>query len=155
MRGTLTVTTTKTEYYYGEALDKSTITVKRNNIVIDNSECQFTGMNSSVLGRHVIRVSHDTSPEVPGGIIYAEFIIEVKAKTNALSAVTTKGEYHYGEAFDYDSLKVTWFDHTGKAINIPSRLVKIVGFDTTGVGNIDPYVVYKNMTAPINVVESY
>jgi hypothetical protein len=151
----LVATTSKIQYFLGDTIDKSSVTVTYKGTKLGDGEWDFTGMDSSKVGPKTITVVYDTTPDQKGDIVLTSFAVDVKPRVNALAAVTTKGEYRYGEAFDYDSLKVTWFDQNGRAVMVPSRSVQIVGFDTTGKSTIDPYVIYNGMKAPINVVEKY
>jgi hypothetical protein len=151
----LVATTQKTQYYIGDTIDKGSVTIKYNGNTVPSSEWDFIGMDSSKVGDKTIIVIYDMTPGEAGGTVTTTFKVNIGTRVNALAATTTKGEYRYGESFDYSSLKVTYFDHNGVPSNIPATSVKVMGFDSTGASTIDPYVVYNGLKAPINVVEGY
>jgi hypothetical protein len=147
----LRATPSKTNYSIGEAIDKSTVAVTYNGTNIAPADWEYSGMDSSSSGAKVITVYYDTTPESVGGVVFTTFTVTIGLRTNVISAVTTKNTYRKGEPFDYGSLKVTLHAPSGDII-IPSNQVRILNFNSSDVGKVDPMVEYKGMTAPINVI---
>jgi hypothetical protein len=149
----LSITTTRDEYTIGQAIDKKSITVKYLGTEVAENDWSYTGMDSRSTGLKTITVYYDLTQKEHGGIVTATFTVNVTpADTVVLSAVTTKGVYRRGEAFDYGSLIVTKHLPDGTDIPINPRQGKVVGFSTTSASNIEPYFEFEGLRAPINVI---
>lgn len=139
----------KTEYWAGEALDTSGLTVLA--VYSDGSTQAVTegftlsGFNSNVTGQQTVTVTYKDKT--------ANFTVTVstlKVTGITVSAMPGKTEYWTGEALDTTGLKLAVFYEDGSTAEIGSGFT-VTGFDTTAVGEQRLTASYMGATAAFTV----
>lgn len=142
----------KTQYFVGEDLALDDLNVKaiysdNSSEVVDNSQVQISGFDTTIPGKKTITVTYQNKT--------ATFEIDVIEKEVTSIKVTppAKVQYLEGQELDLTGGKITVFysDGSSEIIDLTNERIEITGYDKNKIGSQQVTVIYKNASATFTV----